>query len=212
MTDYVKASLNFKLSTNSDYESPEEDFQVDAAEQPGEKLIFKGEVSTTALTLDLGQFTSITSMVIRNRSSTAAETVLVTWFHAQGSQGADDFDLAANDTPETITDNSANGTMVTNGAVDGGWVRLASAEDSGNDGVYLIGDAAADVLTLGAGTALTTDNSQDTTVTLAFEHKNYHAVAAGGYLRIDDNIVPAGDLVLTADSGTPHVEVYVLGS
>ena len=205
MASNVRSRLSLAFSDSTDFYPPKH-LSSTSYESSTETKRLEAEgisAATTGTTIELGTFSTITHCMIRNLDTT--NYVIAKFRVAIGSQAAGDFDLAANDTPETITDNGSNGTLVTNGSAVGRYVRLASAEDSGNDGRYLISQTTTDVITLAVGTALSTDNTQDTTVTLAFEAevevKIPAAPAAGtpAFVFLPD-VKPIGDLVLTADT------------
>lgn len=202
------------FSDNSDFSHRRSPYIVEKEKTTNTKrLVFEGvNASTSGTTLDLSSMTTITQMIIVNQDTTNGNYCLAKFYVQLGTQGADDFDFAADDTPETITDNSANGTFVTNRAAAGRWVRVSSAEDSNNDGVYLIDSTTTDVITLAAGGgALGTDNAQDTMATLSFESLVEERISAEEPL-VTANVVVAGDLVLTADSADLACDVIIYGT
>ncbi len=209
MSDFCKLILKALYSENSDYSDPAVDLgALKLALTPAVYLHQVIPVGTTAETLDLSAFTTITAMVLYNKSATAAEVVDATWFHQKGSRAAGNL-AAVDGNPDTFT--SAANDFLTSGASTGGWVRVASAEDTANDGTYLIQLAAAGTITLYSTAALTANLDDDTAV-LYFERKNIQGIPAGGLLVVTDNVVPAGDLVLLSESGTPELEILVIGS
>jgi len=212
MSDYGKLQVRMRYSRNSDMTEPDADTRQIAEDSTPSQFSHRFiEATTTALTLDLSMFSSIERILMWNRSSTSGEHVMATWFEQHGSQAAGDFDLG-DDNPDTILDNGGNTTFITNEAVDGGYVRIASAEDAANDGAYLISQVVdGDNLTLAPGASLT-NNVQDTTATLSFEAKNKARVPTQGVVIVGGSVVPAGDLVIEADSGTPSVEILILGT
>jgi hypothetical protein len=183
---------------------------------PDECWRYHVELSTSATTIDLAPFASITAILIVNRSTTAAETVLAQWYHQQGSQttetGTSGITFAQAATGDTVVDEDGNTTFVTNGAVVGDWLRVTSS--ASNDGAYALRTVTdGDNLALVVESTVTAETDTTVGIVLSFEHRNKQGItASNGQLLITDNIVPAGDLVLTADSGTPEVDVYVVGS
>jgi len=196
----------------SSYPDPR-DHSIELAQKPTAQLIKQTiSVGTTEETFDLSAFATITGIIIENLDGN--NFVIAEWMTQIGSQGADDFDFAANDTPETILDNSGNTTFLTNYATTGGYVRIASAEDSGNDGLYLIQSAVdGDNLTLGIGNALGSDNVQDTTATLSFEEKCRVKIPKDNMpLIYMGNVVVASDLKLEADTAACRVSISIIGT
>ena len=206
---YEKLSARLVVSANSDYSDPLVDSgNMEISYEPDESLIFDGELSTTAMTLDLGTFTTVKRIVVINESATAAEVVKATWYYQRGTQGPGSISFGDDD-PDNISDAEANGTFGTNGAVTLGYVRVTNATLAGNDGCYLVAVASADNLELATTESITTSLA-DPTATLSFERKNTQGIAAGGSLVVP-GAVTAGDLALVAESGTPRVRVYVTG-
>jgi len=212
MTDYAKVRVSLVYSASSDYSDPKIDtLLADLALTPDEIRYAHLDLSTTAQTLDLGHYGSITAIIIKNLSATAAEIARAAWYTILGEQAAGSYSFA-NANPDTIADDNTNGTFVTNLAKKGRIVRVTHTDAvTTNDGTYLIDIAAVDLLTLSATDALST-NSADLTAQLSFESFNEEQIPAGGFLVITGDIQPAGDLVLDCESGTPEVEVYILGT
>lgn len=211
MSDYAKLNLAVRYSENSDYSNPEFPPFLDAYElTPDEYVSQKLDIGTSEVTYDLGQFTTITGIIIQNLDST--NFLEAEYFSIRGSQAADDLAFA-NANPDTIADNNTSGTFITNGAESGGYVRVASSENSGeNDGAFLISQAVdGDNLTLAPAEALTA-NTNDTAATLSFERKNKEKIPAGGFLVTTGNIQPAGDLKLLADTASVNIKLIIFGT
>ena len=214
MADYAKLDIVTTYSKNSDYSENRipTDFLKQITFTPDNYDYREIDVTTTAYTVDLAQFNTITAIIVQN--TTATNYLNLTYMCQIASLGAlTNVDLAANDTPETIT--CASATFTTNpAAADGCWVRLAAAEDSGNNGLYLVDKVtSATVLTLGTAAVLTTDNTDDDTVTISLEQKNRVRLSGtDGILVLKGDVVPAGDLILQAVTGTCEVRLLILGT
>ena len=197
----------------SSYPDPR-DHSIELAQKPTAQLIKQTiSVGTTEETFDLSAFATITGIIIENLDGN--NFVIAEWMTQIGSQGADDFDFAANDTPETILDNSGNTTFLTNYATTGGYVRIAASENTGeNDGLYLIQNAVdGDNLTIATGTALLADNDQDTAATLSFEEKCRVKIPKDNMpLIYMGNVVVASDLKLEADTAACRVSISIIGT
>jgi hypothetical protein len=213
MANYGRIQVAAEVASTSDYRSkiinlPESIF---ANATPTKQMLLSPVLSTAALTIDLGVFTSILAMAIVNRSATAAEVVDATWFHQKWT-AAGNIDIAQVATGDTVTDNGASfASFVTLGAVAGDFVRITDAAAAGNNAAWAIQTVAAEVLTLVAQSTLTIAAAD--AVTLSCERRNTQGIAASnGLLIVTDNVVPAGDLVLTSESGTPSVDVFIFGT
>jgi len=84
MTDYLKAELKLTHSENSDYTSPEWQSNWDDYEPtPDEVRTMKLEVDTSAVALDITDFSTCSLMAIKNTD--AANFVDVTWDDTGGN-------------------------------------------------------------------------------------------------------------------------------
>jgi hypothetical protein len=170
--------------------------------------------ATTGETVDLTHFTSVTGMLLRNLSTTAAETIRVDWYEEVGSQavGATGYTFA-NANPDTIADADAAGTFVTNGARAGDWVVVTASTTAARDGTYLIQTAAVDLLTVGANHDFAAVIGTDATSALSFQSFNSNVLpASGGFIMAVGSIQTAAGLALTSASGTPNCEITLLGA
>lgn len=168
------------------------------------------QATTTGTTVSLAAFSSVDAIVIRNRSSTAAEAVTATYVHTKESvvfaASAIEYVIGAN--VYEITDTGS--TFVTNGFVGASDVRITGSSDSGNNTTFAVMAVRADALELAFGETpnLVTDTG---TPTLRCDVTNYAGVPAGG-MHLTESVYPGGNLVLTSDEGTPTCDVWVLGS
>ena len=90
------------------------------------------EAATTGITFNLTNFfTTINGMIIENLSTTSGENVDVEFYVPRGSQ-TDTVTFAQAATGDTITDDSAAGTMVTNGSRAGSYVRITAGATAAN--------------------------------------------------------------------------------
>lgn len=211
MADYVKLALSMRASELSDYVRPYLDpTQMVTELTPDEVMWQLVEALTTGTTLSLANYTTMSTVVLQNRDTT--NYVEAEWYYSRGSQAATagGWNFADAD-PDTITDNDAGGTLVTNGAEVGGYVNVASSENSGeNDGTYLIQALTTDVLTLGTGEALTA-NAADTTAALTFVRRNKDRIAPSSFLVLGP-VFPNLNILLTANTATCAVRAFGVGS
>lgn len=206
MTDYAKFMARARYSSNSDYSSPSIDTgSAEVALTPTETMYRQVVASTTAATMDLGDFSSITAILVRNLSSTTAEIAWVTVHQSLTSPGALNNVVFANANPDTIA-LAGQSWVTTYKAAAGQYVRVSSAT---NPGTYLIQTAANALLTLGADETLSVATES---ATLWFQNKNKFAIQAGGCAMVTGAIVPDNDLVYQSASGVPELEILVVGA
>src|SRR3990167_611116 len=204
MTDYTSLRPRLEVPTNDDYTRPEFAREAEYTTSHSYRLIEKLQATTGGKTIDLGNYSDVKALVVVNLDAT--NFVEATWYYQYGSRAAGTLAFANSGTDDTITDSAALGTFVTNGALAGGYVRVAAAEDAANDGAHLIQATTADILTLTSASTITA-NTTDTAATLSFEAKNVTRVHASGHIVVQD-VHPAGDLVITADTASCDVEVW----
>lgn len=208
MTDYAKFSVRARYSDNSDYSDSNPDtHQLELALTPSEVLYRRLTCSTTAATMDLGDYTSLTGMLVHNRSTTAAEIAYVT-VHQQISTPGTLVNVVCTDNgaaPDTVA-LAGQSWVTTYKAAAGMYVRMTSTT---NNGTFLIQVAANASLTLGAGEAISTATEN---ATLYFQEKNRIAICAGGFAVITGSIVPENDLVYQSASGSPELEIFIVGA
>ena len=214
MTNYARIRCVPEISATDDYRSrlvqllPEPSFELAT---PTKHFMATFMPTTAGLTIDLGMFTTILGMVIVNRSATAAEVVDATWYHIKGTKIASANHSYADNDPDEIAD--AGNAFLTSGAETGGYCRATGSATADHNGVFLIQSAAAGILVLPNAVAIT--GGADAAVAFSFERKNTQGIPANtndGMLVVTDNVQPAGDLLLTSESGTPAVDVLVFGT
>lgn len=172
------------------------------------------EAATGGVTVELGFFTTINAMIIENLSTTAGQTVDAEWFVARGSQ-VDTVTFARAAAGDTITDDSAAGTMVTNGARAGSWVRIINAATAANNDTWLIRSTTTNVVTLALGNTVTADGAD--ALTLFFQDRctqelGIAATAEQSILVIGGTVVAENDLLLTSAAGAPACRITVFGT
>ena len=110
-------------------------------------------------TVRIGGTNYVTS-IVRQRSNSKYEV-----YGGVGSTQTGTSLAFADADPDTITDGGADFADFTTVFTAGEYVIIGSAEDAANNGIYLIGTVAADVITLDASESLVA-NTADTTATL----------------------------------------------
>lgn len=211
---YAKISTRGVFSENSDYSMPSNDTKTDELGLTP-TIVAQGtlHLSTAAQTLDLSGFTTITSMILVNKSATAVEVVTATWYSALGTitSGAATptaFVEGGVGVPDTITRAAAD--FITSGAVINSYVRVVGADEAANDATWPIQAAAAGTLTVDEASDLAAD-ADDQGVVLYIESRNIQPLAAGAQLVVS-SAVPQQDLSLISASGTPILEYFIVGT
>lgn len=162
-------------------------------------------------TVSLAHLTSCVGLSVVNKSTTAS--VFAQWYSILGTRtnpGGAGY-VIADANPDTITDGTGAGTMLTSGAALGRHVRTLNAEDAGNVGLWLMQNATTNVLTLASPHALVA-NAQDTTMTLQFEQRNCVLIPPLGVIAFRDTIDPVTGLTLAASAGSALCEVSFVGA
>lgn len=170
------------------------------------------EAATGGVTFELGNFTTINCMFLENLDTT--NFILAQFFTLRGTQ-ADTVTFAQAATGDTITDDSAAGTMITNGSRAGSYVRITDAATAANNATFLIRSTTTNVITLVATNTVTADAAD--VVGLSFEERNEVRLAAAAssevsMLYVPGRVVPEQDLLLTSGAGTPACRITILGT
>jgi len=205
MADNARIRVTHEYATNTDSNRSLSRF-TEATAAPEFRIELSTSATTAGKTVDLSPWTTITWLVVVNKDAT--NYVEARYYQQVGTESAgvgDEIAFAAA-TPDTVSSVQTNGTYVTSGAQRGDWLRVTGAEDSGNDGVWLMQTVAVDTLTVGEDDSLTA-NTDDETAVLSFETLNTERVAASSWTLIKVP-VSAGDLVLTADTAACEVEIW----
>jgi len=221
MTYYGKLTTRGYLGANSDYSMPEVDTKTEEhALTPTIYLHQRLHLSTDESTVELGNFTTITGLLVINHSTTAAEIVRARWMAAlgtiQAAVGAT-LDFATAATYNSIT-RGTTGFNTSETAPQNGLLVVSSAVDAGNDGNWIVtgmGTSAVtnDILYLDRRAGAMTANAADDAALLTFYGACVQPVAAsGGQLVLTSNILISDDLHLAAVTGTPEVEIFIVGS
>jgi hypothetical protein len=205
MTDYAKISVYARVSEQQDYSDKKPEMAKTFELTPTACLYYRLNASTSVDAVDfLGELTEGQAIVINNCSETASEVVHVTFFQELASPGALTNVVCAHAIPDTIA-LAGQSWVTTYGAAAGQYVRVDSAS---NPGTYLISVAADALLTLAGGETL---NAATENATLYFESKNTLVISAGGSACIAGNLVAEDGLLFKSESGTPKVEILILG-
>lgn len=211
MSDYARLRVLAEVDSYSTFPNPSQ-HSAEVSFSADEWICSqKIDATTAGATVELGAFDTITSVTISNSSTTLP--VRVVWYQQIGTKanpGGAGITLVVGP-PGVITDAAATGNMITSGAAVGRWVRLASSENSANDGLHCIQACTADTLTT-PDTLNATVAPPDTSMTFSFEVKNEIMLAAQGVLCIAVGIVPASDIVLYTASATATCRVTITGT
>ena len=211
MADYAKLEVKGVYSKVSDYSTPRTKFKPSAYTlTPDEYLHLEVEADTGGTSLSLSHLSSITSIAIKNNST--SNTVRAVWYNERGSASyANLLTFADAATGDTITEDGG-GTDFDAAAIDvvaGGYVRITGATDSGNNSTFLVSSVSANVVTVATSEALTARDDTATVVVYSQE-KNSQLIPANGVLVIPD-VVPIEGLSLTASSAS-ECEVFIVGT
>ena len=215
MPQWERVRLVLEDSDNSTYAKARTFGSVQSFTSQDEVLVrHRIEASTTGITFDLGNWTTINGIMVENLSTTAAETVDIEFYVPRGSQ-TDTVTFAQAATGDTITDDSAAGTMVTNGSRAGSYVRITAAATAANNATWLIRSSTTNAVTLVTESTLTADAAD--AVVLYFEDRCTLQVPAAAsnesaILVVGGPVTPEQDLLLTSASGTPACLVTVFGT
>lgn len=205
MALYSRIRTVLEIASNSDYYKPEMKQEFSITGTPSYRVMESFSAATTGTTLNLGTHTTFGPFVVVNKDAT--NYVYLDYYQRLGTQAAGSYNFA-NANPDTITDNAAGGTFLTNGCANGDYVIVSGSENSGeNDGTFLVQTAAADTLTLAATEALTA-NALDTTASLVFARKNRIRINAGHYAVLPQQANISGDILITANTSAVEVEIW----
>jgi hypothetical protein len=223
MTDYGRFTGRVQFGQNSDLSFPELDshvlsFNMSASKYKRDQIGLSTAstyISTTGLASSLG-------MMFVNKSTTAGETIIVTYYNDNGVWSAaaapNTCTMTASAVNDTLTDDGSSGLFLTTyRAAYSTAVYVSGSTGAVNNGQKEIKSAAASVITLAsnAGYAqhITTDNAC-ATATLRFLTKKYLMLPVGSFA-----ILPTNNLYLTSTSiiaislaGTPELDVYIFGT
>lgn len=213
MSDYARFSLNVDVSERDDYAKPYIDYTFLDSLTPDETLFQKVEADTTGTTVSISQFATVTSLIVENLDS--ANSVEVSWRENIGSQTSTNWAFADVAAGDTIDDNDALGTMVTNGAKVGRWARITGTTGGGGNDVTSIIQAVnanGNDITLG-GTNSGNIGSQDPEEgTIYFDEDNAVLVPFGRFVVIPSTILTTTNLTLTAKTAAVTCRVVMTGT
>lgn len=215
MSLYARILPLVTVSTASDYSNPDVDMRTDAAYETtfDEYIKYTVEATTTAATVDLSLFSTISFLRLKNKSTTASLYATLTSLLASKTFGASELSFA-NGNPDTLTRSDSGGSWVTDGVIKGAFVRVSGGSNS-QAGRYLCWDGTGStntVLTLATNEALPGSFGADAgTPTVQVELDNIFYVPPGGVVDISANIRPASGLILRG-TATLDVGVFVGGT
>ena len=207
-TRFIRTRYNLVASLATDYSRPFIDEEWEKTFSLEETPFIPIEAATTGTTVTLSDLLSCSLIAIYNEDAT--NYIEVEWYYLRGSQVASTLNFANAGTDDTVTDDAAGGTFVTNGARVGGYVRFASAENTTNVGPFLIQTADGDVLTLTAADNVTV-NADDTAATPQFLNRNLQRVVAGELL-VFGPVLPTTNLLITANTAAVACRVFYAGT
>ena len=210
MSFYGRLSPRILISRTSDYLDPEIRPDAIGAYEitPDEYIKRSVEVDTSAVvTMDLDEFSSISSIVIKNKSTTSSVVVLVTMI--TGSQTMVGGDLTASVAGETFTQVLGTDWRLL-GAIPGGYLRLSGGNNTGRWGPFY--SVSATVLTLAAQETITTGGADAATPLAQIENDLAITLPADSVLMIGGSVRPASGLQMQGVSAACECDVIVTGT
>jgi hypothetical protein len=225
MTDYGRLSARLQFGTNSDLSFPDLDSHLQAYNcSPTKYQHMQVGTSTSEKIIPLTQFTTVTGIFIVNKSITAAEIIDIKYATKYGILSAaaapNTITLAAAATGDTITDDGAHGTLKSTYHADiASHVKILGSLTAANNDIWELYHTAAipttNVLTLaadsGRSTKLTGD-AANASITLEFINENKNQLPAGGMMLVSDTLSLTYGVKFISRSGTPEVDLYILGT
>lgn len=207
-TRYIRTRYNLVASLATDYSRPFIDEEWERTFSLEETPFIPIEAATGGTTVALSDLGSCSLIAIYNEDAT--NYVGVEWYHLRGSQVASNLNFANSGTDDTVTDDAAGGTFVTNGARAGGYVRFDSAEDAANVGPFLIQTATTNVITLTAADNVTV-NADDTAAAPQFLNRNNQRILAGEFA-VFGPVFPTMGLLIVANTAAVACRVFYAGT
>jgi hypothetical protein len=208
MTDYARIVTIAELSEAADYSQPFDRIAQTVAATPAKMLRQRHAATTTGITIELGGFTSLTSLLVLNRSTTLGMIAKHTYTKASMTAGLGDINFN-NSNPDTIQSLSQNFTTL--GFVVGGYARVSGSANPANSGTWLIQQISAGFLTLLDSAALIAATPDGGAPTIACDVVNWTYIAPSSSQQIF-SVRPNDDLVLYSASSTVNAEVWALGA
>lgn len=209
MTDYARVSVLAQYADNASFRAGiDRHFAFDAT-SPTLPLVAQVSALTTGVTLDLAQFTTVSTMVIRNASATYSVHARALVVKATKTFLANKLTFAdAN--PDTIAD--ADSTLLTAlYSVAGDRYYITGATNAGNNGTFSLQAVVAGTATLFASDTLTAAAPDAGTPTIVCLGRANVVIPAGGVVALH-NVHPASDVMFTGIAGTAEVEVFAAGT
>lgn len=214
MTDVARVTTIIRYSENADFSYPilERSAAFDLS-SPTRYMLVQLTVPTTGVTLDLGTFTTVDKLLIRNLD--ADNYVVYRARHLRGSKTFATTKISFVDSnPDTITD--ADSTFLTafgpDGILGADFITVSGATDSGNNTSFTLQTATAGTLTLTTAATLTARANDAGTPTIVATARMTGKVNPDNDLVVLSSVYPTNDLVLTADTASCEVEVIAVGT
>lgn len=211
MADYARLDFKVLYGKVSDYSDQLLDRYVSKAfTTPVKRLHTEVLATTSGLTVELGNFSTILAMVLRNLDTTNFVDAKFRYEKASKTFGANKLGFTAT-APCTITDDDST-FVSTLKFKKGDYAVVSSATEAANSGTFLVQAVAAGTLTLEETAALTLDADDAGTPTIKTVCENeLRLTATDGWLAAL-NVRPDNDLVLTADTASCYCEVIIFGT
>ena len=225
MSKYGKATVRSMVAESLDVNTPSADTQeVEFISTPDLYRHEHVKVPTTGLIVDLSEYTTIYSLLVVNKATGSGQEIRVDMDVLLKSVAAGDLAFArgTGGASDTITD-TLGGSFATKGRI-GGMVYVDNSENTGeNNGPYVITNISGNsneilsVAPYASGGNNIVIHAHDTTATLAFVVRCSHNVPINnGQLLVSEDVSEAlalasKQIVLYSQSGTPEVEIFVVG-
>lgn len=209
MTDYARISVAAQYADNSSFRNGLDRIYEFNATSPTLPLVRQISALTTGVTVDLGGFTTISTLVLKNNSATYSAFARATVVKASKTFLANKLTFAdAN--PDTIAD--ADTTFLTAlYAVAGDRFYITGTTDAGNTGTFSLQTVVAGTATLFASDTLTARAPDAGTPTIVCLGRANVILPAGGVVVLH-NVHPASNIQLTGVAGTAEIELFAAGT
>lgn len=212
MTDHARLSVVPQYADNSSFSGGLAKSYVFDATSPAIPLLTQASAVVTGVTVDLGTFTTVSFLALKNGSATypvlvRAAVVKASKTFAGGALTFTDGGAAA----DTIVEGGGGTLISALYALAGDQFYITGATTAGNNGTWNLQACTATTATLFAADTLAGGGADAGTPTIVCLGRANVLIPAGGVVVLQ-NVHPASDLVLTGVGGTAEVEVFAAGT
>lgn len=209
MTEYARIESTIRRAPTSSLTDGVVQYCYFDPASPTKFLLSKISAATTGTTIELGNFSTIAALVIKNEDTTNFVEAKWRYTKATKTYGANKLGFTAT-APCTITD--ADSTFLSALRVKAGdYVVVSNAAEAANSGTFLVQAAAAGTLTMIESTAFTLDAADAGTPTIISTPENEQRIPANTHI-VAGYVRPETDLVLTANTGACSCIIYAIGT